>query len=250
MTGTSLILVDQKIDLANLYVYNYLYSASKKEKAKTDKLIQYLDSVLAFYSKHHEKLCEERQRLRLEIRLITKGTPVTEPMDDLAESESITQYNQMTESQRIAFTELLKKAYKAVAMLCHPDREGGSVQVFQELEAAYADRDLTRINSMWLSLTKGRNLYWQSSEEGVDWASTELNRPMVTQEKLKSTPLYDIVRQHACGKVFKANALMHAYLKEEILKLMMELEHLRNQNGNEIEIEEQEVGYYEKEQGI
>lgn len=239
----SLVPFGQTIDLPNLFVYNYLYNASKKEKEKTDKLIAYLDSVLSYYSTHHEKLCEERLRLRLEIRLITKGTPVTEPMTDLADSESIAAYNQMTESQRIAFTELLKKSYKAVAMLCHPDR-GGDPEVFKELEEAYRDRDLTRINSMWISLTRGRNLYWQSSEEGIEWASTELNRPMVTQEKLKSTPLYDIVRQHACGKIFKANALMHDYLKMEIFKLMKELDFLRNPNGNQSSYQETEIPGY------
>jgi hypothetical protein len=199
--------------------------------------MQFMDRVLEIYSEHHEKLCVERLRLKLEIRLITKGTPVTEPMSSIP--ETVENYDRLSESQRIAFTELLKKAYRAAAPLCHPDK-GGDTDVFAELSEAYRHRDLIRVTSIYITLSRGRNLYWQASEEGIEWASTELNRPTVQQEKLKSTILYDIVRNHVSGKVFKANNLMQEYLVGEIQILLNELDFLRTQNnGNQESREDQ-----------
>lgn len=218
------------IDLANLYVYNTLYKEGLAEKEKSKKLMQFIDRVLEIYSEYHEKLCSERRRLKLEIRLVTKGTPVTEPMSEIP--ETVQNYETLSESQRIAFTELLKKAYKKAASLCHPDK-GGDKDAFAELAEAYRHRDLVRVTAIYITLSRGRNLYWQASEEGIEWASTELNRPVVQQEKLKSTILYEIVRNHVSGRMLKANSLMSDYLVGEIRTLLTELDYLRTQNGNQ-----------------
>lgn len=239
----NLVLYRPPIDLANLYVYHRLYTEALKEGEKFKQLTQYMDRVLEIYSEQHEDLCVERLRLKLEIRLITKGTPVTEPMTVVP--ETVENFERLTESQKIAFTELLKKAYRAAASLCHPDK-GGDKDAFAELEEAYRHRDLIRVTAIYISLSRGRNLYWQASDDGIEWASTELNRPVVKQEMLKSTPLYEIVKNHVHSRVLRANALMREYIVSEIRTLQAELHHLRTQNGNQ-ENSGQEIGKIEDE---
>lgn len=234
-SSRSLILHSQAtINLGNLWAYNKLTKGAAQQRQAFTKLMTSVSETLEFYAQDYPELVDELNRLRLDIRLVSKGVPITVPLDSASSHPVLTHEQGFSEQQYNAFTLLLRSAYKKVAMLCHPDRPGGSSELFKELTEAFETRDLTKITLMYTELSAGRNLYWQQSEQAVDHASTELARPQEQLKQLKSAPAFAIARYHVVGAFAQATKAMERQLKNEIVALLNELQYLtRNQNENE-----------------
>lgn len=226
------LVVYRKIDQANLHCYRLLTLNIELERKKLKTLTTDVNNVVALYMQNPEleAMGKKRNELRLEIRFMAKGIPVTEPqsLDDLPTDT-------MSEQQSVAYMQLLKRAYRQVAFILHPDR-GGDTEAFQDLQEAYAAQDLNRINAIYISLTKSRDIYWQSSDEGLDWASTELHLVSTRLYKLQSSALFKVVRCHMAGGFEKAHSFMHQHLVQEIGRLQSELHYLRTKNENQNQI--------------
>lgn len=214
------------ISLENLYVYRFLMDSAAKESKEYASLVKQVEIIVNSYADQLPELSEEVTRLKLEIRLATRGIPVTVPMDAATATPVLQSDPNFNEQQFNAHSEVLKKAYKKVAMLSHPDRQGGSVEAFNEVTEAYSRRDLSSLTEIYISLCKGRNLYWQQSTEGISYASTEFDRPRANLQLLKTNPIFTIARYHMAGKVHSAKQAMQRYLESEIVSLLTELSHL------------------------
>lgn len=221
---------EASVNLANLWLYGLLKVGADKEKVRLRRLMDQVNSALSAQAKTLPDLENEVNRLKREIRLITKGTPVTEPLDPASMQPILKSDPNFNQQQYDAESVLLKQAYRLVAMLAHPDK-GGTQELFDEVRTAYLNRDLPTLTHLYLTLSKGRNLYWQQSDEGVEHMSNELERPRVITEKVKASPVYVIARLHIAGKAELAKELMEKYLKAEILSLLNELNYLGAQNG-------------------
>ncbi len=234
-SSNSLVLYSQAtVNLGNLWAYTKLMGGAAQQRQAFTKLMATVTETLDMYAQDYPELIDELNRLRLDIRLVTKGVPVTAPLDSASAHPVLTHSPEYNEQQYNAFTHLLRSAYKKVAMLCHPDRPGGSAELFKELTEALETRDLSKITLMYTELSAGRNLYWQQSEQAVDHASTELARPQAQLKQLRSSPAFAIARYHVVGAFAQATRAMERHLKSEIVELLNELQYLtRNQNENE-----------------
>lgn len=226
-----LALYGSEIHLENLFIYNTLMTAAKQEKEVYTSLVKRVDDLLDKYAKEYPDLLEEVARLKLEIRLHTKGTPTTEPMDAAAPAPVLRSDPNFSEQQYNAHSEALKRAYRKVATLAHPDR-GGTADAFKEVAQAYANRDLAHLTDIFIRLSKHGNLYWQQSEDGIYYASTELERPRAMMEKLKAQGTYAIARHHMTGAPWKAIWAMKEHLDNEIKTLQNELNYVKAENEN------------------
>lgn len=235
MTGTALVPVRQaSLDIAKLAVYKKLYSAAIKERKTLDRLTTQCDTVLDQYEKQFPNLTSILDELILELRLIVRGTPVTEPID-------ATQVHNMrdeisNQQQYQALSLLLKKAYKKVAQLAHPDK-GGSKEVFHEVEEAYRDRDLPRLSDIYIQIVSGRDLYWQQTDEGLYHASNEYQRPHTLMARIMASKGYEVARAHSSGNFNHASFLMETILHERIQELRNELNHIRQKHERETTVE-------------
>jgi len=236
------------IDLVNLWLHHKLMDGWRKEKAKFAKQVDQFNTVVTSYQKLNADLVDRRTELQLQIRLLTRGTPVTEPMT-VADVNKIGLENDafagLSEQQRIAHYEVVQRAYRKCVTLCHPDH-GGSKEDFDELQSAYKARDIQRITDLYILLSKQRNLYWQASADGVDYASTQLGRVNLQVMGLRNTPAFRVMQMHIFGRFAEASMLMRKVLADQCMSLEMELHNLRNQNHgqssesrSEVEIEVQ-----------
>lgn len=186
-------------------------------------------------------------RLRREIRLATRGTPVT------AAQESVTAagYVSMgTEALYNSESFLVKIAYRKVAPLVHPDR-GGSAELFASVNAAYRLNDLTYLQELFLKLVVDCPL-WRASKEAQSYIDQEIKRPDVSLRILQTTPEFKIAKLFLSGHEEEAKAKASLRLKELIVVLNAELQYLltnsfsnekkESNNEDRKEVEEEHEG--------
>ena len=214
------------LDLAMLAAYHKLRAASEKQRKYYERVIKQVDHIVGRLAEDHcETELERIEGLQRELRLITKGTPLTEALTSSDKEPILTSKPGFSQRQYDAHTELLKKAYRKAAMLCHPDREGGDHSVFQEVEVAYKMRDLNRLNAIYLSIIQGRNLYWQQSE-GLYHVSSEYHRYGVELELLQQTAGWRAVRLYLAGQVNSAAEIVRVYLTDKVASLINEINYV------------------------
>jgi hypothetical protein len=221
-----LVLWRPPLDLAMLAAYNKMRAAAEKQRTYYERVIKQVDHIVGRLANDYcEKELLHIEDLQRELRLITKGTPLTEALSPDDKEPILTSTPGFSQRQYDAHTELLKKAYRKVAMLCHPDREGGDHSVFQEVEIAYKMRDLNRLNAIYLSILQGRNLYWQQSE-GVYHVSSEYHRYGVELELLQQTAGWRATRLYLAGQVNSAAEIVRVYLTDKVAALLNEINYV------------------------
>lgn len=205
-------------------------------QANYDALTNLVNDISDLYALRFSDLTEKIHDLKLQIRLITKGTPTTEALDSVSSEPSLRSDPAFNEQQYNAHSEMLKKAYRKVAPLTHPDL-GGDLETFKQVRSAYATRDLSRLINIYVTLAHASNLYWQQSEDGINYASTEFERFRVMTDRLKANPVFAIARYHMSGRAWLAERAMSDHLYSEIEKYSNELNYLKEQyhgrNANE-----------------
>lgn len=220
------------LDLAMLAAYRKVRAATEKQREYYNRVIKQVNHIVG---KLAEEFCarelEHIEDLQRELRLITKGTPLTEALTPADKEPVMTSTPGFSQRQYDAHTELLKRAYRKLAMLCHPDREGGDQSVFHEVETAYAMRDLNRLNAIYLSIVQGRNLYWQQSE-GVYHVSSEFERYRVELELMQQTAGWRATRLYLAGQVNSAAEIVRVYLTDKIAALHNEINYVITKGQN------------------
>lgn len=230
--GTALIPADHVVSLAKLWHYGARYREMMKRRQKYFKLY---DTSITLAGTYLEEM-EEAQtilRLRRDIRLATKGTPMTIEQD----SCQIAGYVSMqTESLYNAQSYMVKDAWRKIAPLVHPDRRGGDTELFQSALAAYRLKDLTFLQDLYVQLHKD-NVFWRCSADADYYLETELARPKVSLHRLQSKPEYQIVMLHQSGKPELARDFARMIARKLIVMLQAELHYLHTGeilNGSEV----------------
>lgn len=223
------------LNLAMIAAYHKLRAASDIQRLRYTRTIDQVNSLLNRVSEEHcEAELNEIERLQRELRLITKGTPVTEALMPEDKEPVLLSDPNHNQRQYDAETQLLKVTYRKLAQRLHPDK-GGDIDTWSEVDVAYKMRDINRLNAIWFSITEGRNLYWQQSS-GVYHVSSEYQRYDVELEMLKQTPGWRATRLYLAGQVNTAVDLVRLYLLDKIAALMNEINYVitkDTQNGKE-----------------
>lgn len=241
------------LDLALIAAYNKLRAEAEKQRLYYTRVVQQVDTIVGRLSEEHcIELLDKIELLQRELRLITKGTPITEALTPEDRQPILTSQPGFSQRQYDAQTQVLKRVYRRLAMLCHPDREGGDQQVFNEVETAYAMRDINRLNAIYLSIVQGRNLYWQQSD-GLYHVSSEYHRYGVELEMLQQTAGWTAARLYMSGQVNNAVTVVHTYLVGKIAALLNEINYVntKGQEHGQERAEGREIGerQIEEEQG-
>lgn len=187
---------------------------------------QVLAVVNELYASYKE--AETVVRLRREIRLATKGTPVTIEQNSISAAGYV---SMGTEQLYNAESHLVTGAYKKLVTLVHPDREGGDLELFQLVNAAYHLKDLTYLQELYISLTKDSVAY-RASTEGLAYLRQEIERPQVSLRLLQSTPEFKIARQYLGGHKLLARQQAHMRIKELVVVLGRELTYITTKHIN------------------
>jgi hypothetical protein len=209
-----------------LWAYRRLRLLADTNRRRYEQAVAQVDRVLDKLAEEHcaEQL-DKLDDLRRELRLLVKGTPLTEAITPADKEPILTHRPGFSQRQYDAETALLKNVYKKLAMMCHPDRPGGDREAWDEVEAAYAMRDINRLNAIYLTLVQGRNLYWQQSD-GAYHVSSEAERYNVEIERMKQTQPWKIARLYLSGAVNTAVDTLRLYLADQIAALLNEINYV------------------------
>jgi hypothetical protein len=218
---TALIPIEHQVDLAKLYEYYNLKSQMLKARQKFFKLY---DSSLELAGRYLSELPEAEQIkfLRREIRIATRGTPQTIAEDAVTVAGYVSAQTEMLYN---AQAHLVKSAWQKVAPLVHPDRRQGDTELFQTALAAYRLKDLTYLQDLFITLQKD-NVFWRCSKESREYLDTEIQRPDVSLQRLRTKPEFQIVMLDRSGKPDKAKEFASLFAQRLILILQAELHYL------------------------
>lgn len=158
------------------------------------------DQADRFVSTYCEKEQQRLKDVRRRIRLVSKGVPLTEVLEETELDDT----PELSDAQAV----ILKKAYRLAASLLHPDRKHGSEEEFQALRAAYVAKDLQAVQEFVLHLEK-------PLEEQVQYWQDEETRVHISWQKFRQTAAYQIA--HA----LQLKTQPHEVLVEAVKNMMV-----------------------------
>lgn len=213
--------VHPALDLGKLARY---YRLKQQVAAARHKYFKFHAQVLDIVNQYFEAEPEAQTvvRLRRDIRMATKGTPETMAVDSITSAGYV---SFGTEQLYNAQAHLVKRAYRVLAPLVHPDRCGGDTTLFQLVNAAYHLRDLTYLQELYIQLVRD-SLWYRASDEAIQYLEQELQRPVVSTRLLQGQPEYAIVQRHMTGRTKDAQHAARQRLLELVGTLNNELTYL------------------------
>jgi hypothetical protein len=224
MSSNALVRADHAvIDLGRIHHYHLMWAKVVRERAKYKKLYEQVLNVCNSYYDEEQALSKTVISLRREIRMRTRGTPVTIAQDSITTAGFL---SHGTERLYNAQQHLLKNAYRALAPLVHPDH-GGSTELFQEVITAYRLKDMTFLQELFIQLTKNQ-VFWRSSDAAIEYCKQEIERPAMSMQILQQTAEFQIVRQHVQGNTEKARDYAKQRLAALVVELQRELSYMIN----------------------
>lgn len=221
MESRALVPIEQaSVDLAKLHLFKILKLRMTEARRRYYKLHK---SVLEIANSYfaEDPLTDTVIRLRREIRMATKGTPLTIAQDSITAAGYVTFG---TEQLFNAESHLSKAAYRAVVGLVHPDRNGGDTTLFQLVNAAYHLRDLTYLQELYITLTKD-NVFWRC-REGLNYMQQEIERPTVSMRMLQNLSEFKITQAHLQQRHAEAKHHAELRLQRLVIELQNELTYL------------------------
>ncbi len=228
-----LALLKPELSLPDIALYHMIKGGAEKERIKHKKLAAQVDTIVSKLAEPLENELALIEDLQRQLRLHTKGVPLTESLTPDDREPLLTTAANFNQAQHDALSVILKRIYKKLAQLVHPDK-GGSVEAFQEIEIAYKMRDINRLNAIYFTVLQGRDLYWQQNA-GLYHVSSEMERYKVEIQMLQQTPAFKASSLYLQGQVNKAQELVRSYLQAKARALQMEINHVIQQNtkGNQ-----------------
>lgn len=169
-------------------------------------------SQYALYPDLEDKIVEVLIRLRIR----QEGAPSTETTDP--EDQDILDDAQMLDmsyAQRQAHRFLLKKAWRRVRTMVHPDKSDAQRSEFQALFDAYRSGDINSLNEYVLSFDK-------SILEQIAYWLNEARKPKIEWGILQRMPMFQIVRALNAGKKELAAQLAFAQRRQRLRELELE----------------------------
>lgn len=208
MMRTDLIVYDPVSPLLRAYCHASRLRAWTERAAHADRMEQMTDLVWS-YSSQFVDLNERIAEMRLRIASLSKGIPQTELVDD----DHTVDWT-LSEEERRAQQQILKKAWKYVAQHAHPDK-GGSREEFQFLKEAYESGDIRPLTEYILQLDAPlmeQIAYWRS----------EYERPAIEWIRFRTMNQFQIVQAHMRQDLIRAELLAKQMLQDRLSALEQE----------------------------
>lgn len=215
------------IDMERQRLYRTLKEQTAQARNKYARIVAQVNRVLNSYFDEFPDLHARVKHLRREIRISTKGV-----VSDVFSDDSYVTTG-ATEQLHFAQKHLLSRAYKFVANLVHPDKPGGDLNLFVQVQRAYEVGDLTFLTELYIRLTNEPDPRWRQYE-GIEFWKRELKRPQVSLRVIQSSPEFEIVRLHLLGKTLDAKKLAQARLSAIAYALWQELQSILSPESSKV----------------
>lgn len=196
----------------------------REERAKFQKVRKQILSVSNLYFSEFEELRQTVKRLRQDIRLVTRGTPLTV---EQSSAEDNAYFASGTEQLWNTNQMLRKDAVRKLWKLTNPDKYPERRHLYDAVNVAYDLRDLGYLLELFLTLTKETDPWWRQTE-GIAYQLQELERPNVSLKIMRSTPEFEVMRWHVVNKPDRAKAIAEARLRDLAITLNNELLYIIN----------------------
>lgn len=216
---------ESRVCLGTQYLFFLLNKQALVNKQAYVNLKTQIDNVTSIYERDFQDLLKEIMNTLRSIDEITTGVPATEALNIRPNRVYSADSGQLDNAELL----LLKTAYRKVAAIVHPDKATGNKEQFQQATLAYQDQDYIELIEMYCVLKNFPNVFWRQSEIGIEYISTEVNRPKVKLQKLKASPLFKVVQFHILGHTDAAKAQFEMLLLDKLKAVNSELNHLRKQ---------------------
>lgn len=216
---TAVVVYKEPLNLGLLWRYHELKRQVKVERFKFQKLRNQVLDVCNLYFSEFEDLQRRVKDLRRDIRLATRGTPLTIAQSSATDNAY---YYHGTEQLFNTNQLLLKDAYRKLMKLTHPDKVPGRRHLFDAVNVAYDLQDLTYLIELYLILNDEPNLHWRQAQ-GIAYQQQELERPNVSTKRLRNAPEFGIMRAHVVKKTDAAKRLAELRLLDLVISLNNEL---------------------------
>lgn len=241
-SANELVVWKPPIDLGLQWYYRDLQRRVKAERFKFQKLRQQVLHVSNLYFSEFEELRNTVKRLRQEIRLVTRGTPLTV---EQSAAQDNAYFSSGTEQLYNTQQMLRKDAVRKLWTLTNPDKYPDRRHLWDAVNVAYDLQDLGYMIELYLILTKEHDPWWRQTE-GIAYQLQELERPGVSAKMLRSTPEFEIMRYHVIGKTARSKVIAEARLRDLAITLTNEFRYIINpkefQDGNDESSRNQDQG--------
>jgi hypothetical protein len=169
-------------------------------------------SQYSLYPEQEAKIVAVMDRIRIR----QEGAPMTETTD----AEDINMLDDaatldMSYAQRHSHRFLLKKAWRRVRTMVHPDKSDAAREEFQMLFDSYRAGDINALNEYVISFDK-------TIVEQIEYWLNEKQKPKIEWAILQRMPMFQIVRALAAGNRELAAQLAFAQRRQRLRELELE----------------------------
>jgi len=199
------------LEAHNTHVRQRAFKARSHYADLRERVNDQIWSQYALWPDLDQKIVQAEARLRAR----QEGAPMTELTDDEIDMRDGSATYGMSYAQRQAHRFLLKKAWKRVRSMLHPDRSQGDAEVFKTLQDAYRAGDLNALTEFTISADKTvmeQIAYWINEEQ----------KPAMEWRILQRMPMFDIVRALARGDKEHAKTLAFQQRMARLRELELE----------------------------
>lgn len=212
------------LDFALQWRYVDLRRQVKIQRAKYQKVRKQVLQISNLYFSQFEDLQKTVKRLRQEIRLVSRGTPLTVEQSSATDNAYFSSgTEQLYNTQQMLTKDAVRKLWK----LTNPDKYPERRHLYDAVNVAYDLQDLGYLIELYLVLTEESNLWWRQTA-GIAYVEQELERPIVSLKILRSTPEFAVMRWHIVNKPERAKSIAEARLRDLAVSLNNELLYIIN----------------------
>lgn len=175
---------------------NKVQAKAKAARAATSRKIDQIQQIVAKVLEGNKELLDSIVQTKIRIRLLQKGVPATESLED-----EVSPFSEKTTTDLF----LLKKAYRLAASIAHPDK-GGSEDEFYSVKRAYENGDIESLQFY----------YKLKQEDGFDplgYYQNEIQKAAIDWITFQTTPEYDLARLHMQGHTDEAKRKGRLFLE-------------------------------------
>lgn len=182
------------------------------ERGRYSALLDQANKVLWEQYSHWPELEQKIVATMGRIRARTEGTPMTETEETLDPTDD---QPGMTQQAKAARRFMLKKAWRQVRTLCHPDKGPGYLEEFQILNEAYRAGDLLTLTEYVIAINR-------TILEQIEHWLNEAKKPAINWQILQQMPMFRIVRLVHQGQMERAREVAFQQRSQRLRELELE----------------------------
>lgn len=225
-------LKEASISLADLYAYSALKKHGVKSKEEFLRLDKQVKSILDIYlaDEHCVRVIRKiKEELRVQ-RELAAAMPGYHKLDITEEQITISDVlfdGPKPATVSAADRSLIRKTFRMIAAIAHPDR-GGSPEDFHEALTLKDAGDLRGLTFLYNRLCKERNLFWRQSEDGLADAAMSSSVFGRMLDSLTSSKIFRVARYHISGSKENAASQLHLILMDRLAQTTLQTQEFRS----------------------